>query len=38
MRENMVAYPYGKFGWIIDPEENKIELWDPWTKKICKTK
>ncbi len=22
-------YPYGKFGWIIDPEGNKIELWEP---------
>ncbi len=20
---------YGRFGWIIDPEENKIELWEP---------
>ena len=20
---------YGKFGWIIDPEGNKIELWQP---------
>ena len=22
---------YGKFGWIIDPEGNKIELWEPKT-------
>ena len=22
-------YEYGKFGWIMDPEENKIELWQP---------
>jgi catechol 2,3-dioxygenase-like lactoylglutathione lyase family enzyme len=22
-------YPYGKFGWIMDPDENKIELWEP---------
>ncbi|MCK8523795.1 VOC family protein [Aquimarina sp. D1M17] len=22
-------YEYGKFGWIIDPEGNKIELWEP---------
>ena len=21
--------PYGKFGWIMDPEGNKIELWEP---------
>lgn len=20
---------YGKFGWILDPEGNKIELWEP---------
>ncbi|MEI9913145.1 MAG: VOC family protein [Bacteroidota bacterium] len=20
---------YGKFGWIMDPEGNKIELWQP---------
>lgn len=23
------AYDYGKFGWIVDPEGNKIELWEP---------
>ncbi len=22
-------YSYGKFGWILDPEGNKIELWEP---------
>ena len=22
-------YDYGKFGWILDPEGNKIELWEP---------
>jgi len=22
-------YEYGNFGWIIDPEGNKIELWEP---------
>ncbi len=22
-------YDYGKFGWIIDPEGNRIELWEP---------
>lgn len=22
-------YPYGKFGWVMDPEGNKIELWEP---------
>ena len=22
-------FDYGKFGWIMDPEGNKIELWEP---------
>ena len=22
-------YDYGKFDWILDPEGNKIELWEP---------
>ena len=22
-------YSYGKFGWIVDPEGNKIQLWEP---------
>lgn len=22
-------YDYGKFGWIMDPEGNRIELWEP---------
>ena len=25
----MQEYSYGKFGWIMDPEGNKIELWEP---------
>jgi predicted enzyme related to lactoylglutathione lyase len=25
----VVEYPYGKFGWVLDPEGNKIELWEP---------
>ncbi len=20
---------YGKFGWVLDPEGNKVELWEP---------
>ncbi|HBL80768.1 MAG TPA: glyoxalase, partial [Aequorivita sp.] len=20
---------YGKFGWILDPDGNKIQLWEP---------
>ncbi|UNZ00023.1 VOC family protein [Zhouia spongiae] len=23
------SYSYGKFGWVLDPEGNKIELWEP---------
>ncbi|MEO9892357.1 VOC family protein [Aurantibacter sp.] len=23
------VYEYGKFGWILDPEGNKLELWEP---------
>ena len=26
---DMQAYDYGKFAWILDPEGNKIELWEP---------
>ncbi|MGX7668841.1 VOC family protein [Flavobacterium pedocola] len=26
---DMQTYDYGKFGWIMDPEGNKIELWEP---------
>lgn len=26
---NIETYDYGKFGWIVDPEGNKIELWEP---------
>lgn len=22
-------FPYGRFAWILDPEGNKIELWEP---------
>lgn len=25
----METYEYGKFGWILDPDGNKIELWGP---------
>lgn len=25
----MEEYEYGKFGWILDPEGNKLELWEP---------
>lgn len=25
----MQTFEYGKFAWIMDPEGNKIELWEP---------
>jgi hypothetical protein len=27
--EDMEEYKYGEFGWILDNDENKIELWEP---------
>ncbi|MEP6481536.1 MAG: VOC family protein [Rhodoglobus sp.] len=27
--ENAEDSEYGKFGWVIDPEDNKVELWEP---------
>ena len=27
--DKIVDSEYGKFGWVIDPEGNKIELWQP---------
>ncbi len=27
--DKIEEFSYGKFGWIIDPEGNKIELWEP---------
>lgn len=27
--EKTEASEFGKFGWIIDPEGNKVELWEP---------
>ena len=26
---DMETYDYGKFGWIMDHDGNKIELWEP---------
>jgi predicted enzyme related to lactoylglutathione lyase len=26
-------YDYGKFAWIMDPDGNRIELWEPLPKK-----
>jgi predicted enzyme related to lactoylglutathione lyase len=27
------THDYGKFAWIVDPEGNRIELWEPKTSK-----
>jgi len=27
--ERAEEHEYGKFGWIMDPEGNRIELWEP---------
>lgn len=27
--ERVEEYPYGRFGWAIDPDGNRIELWEP---------
>ncbi|HAP37021.1 MAG TPA: glyoxalase, partial [Bacteroidetes bacterium] len=32
----MEEYSYGKFGWIMDPEGNKIELWEPIDEELSK--
>jgi predicted enzyme related to lactoylglutathione lyase len=29
--ERTEKYEYGRFGWIMDPEGNRIELWEPAT-------
>jgi predicted enzyme related to lactoylglutathione lyase len=27
--DKVEEYEYGKFGWVTDPEGNRIELWEP---------
>jgi predicted enzyme related to lactoylglutathione lyase len=27
--EKVLEESYGKFGWVMDPEGNRIELWEP---------
>jgi len=27
--DKVEEYDYGKFGWIVDLDGNKIELWEP---------
>jgi predicted enzyme related to lactoylglutathione lyase len=29
VEEKIEESEYGKFGWVIDPEGNKLELWQP---------
>ncbi|HXM96752.1 MAG TPA: VOC family protein [Candidatus Dormibacteraeota bacterium] len=31
--EKVEEYEYGKFGWIMDQDGNRIELWESWPKK-----
>ncbi|SHJ69632.1 hypothetical protein SAMN04488007_1133 [Maribacter aquivivus] len=30
----MQEFEYGKFGWILDPDGNKLELWEPIDKAL----
>ena len=29
VQEKVEESEYGKFGWVLDPEGNKVELWQP---------
>jgi predicted enzyme related to lactoylglutathione lyase len=29
VEERVEEYDYGNFGWLMDPEGNRIELWEP---------
>jgi predicted enzyme related to lactoylglutathione lyase len=29
VEDRIEAYEYGRFAWIMDPEGNRIELWEP---------
>lgn len=29
VEDQIREYDYGRFGWIMDPEGNRIELWEP---------
>ena len=29
VQEKVEESEFGKFGWVIDPEGNKVELWEP---------
>lgn len=28
-RSEVEEYDYGRFGWFVDPEGSKVELWQP---------
>jgi len=36
--DKIETYEYGKFIHILDPENNKIELWEPFDKRFTKEK
>jgi len=29
VEDRIEEYDYGRFAWIMDPEGNRIELWEP---------
>ncbi len=29
VEDRVEEYEYGRFGWIMDPEGNRVELWEP---------
>ena len=29
VEDRVEEYEYGRFGWVMDPEGNRIELWEP---------
>lgn len=29
VEDRIEEYEYGRFGWAMDPEENRFELWEP---------
>jgi hypothetical protein len=33
---NIQSYDYGKFGWIMPPEGNNTELWEPGDRELQK--
>jgi hypothetical protein len=32
VEDKVMEESYGKFGWVMDPEGNRIELWEPPTE------